>query len=244
MRFRLLFRKVSLWQRLTCVTTQDRVAFVGYTYDDLDRLESVMEYGWFERTPDQSNPEYGEVKRDYTGELTVQKFDLSNSDIIFDAASKSVACMLAEDTIVSKIELCPRVTSLPVTTMHRVRERDITVYAKNNDGDAWTKVTGWKYALNGDTGVITIGFPLFLEARYVKVNTIWDDRNEANESVESVDFATFANAAPTQRRVPPPKGMWANVLGRSPMKRSGSKRSGFGNSCNRWCTCEIATTIE
>ena len=51
----------------------------------------------------------------------------------------------------------------------------------------------------------------------------------------TTSISTLANAAPTQRRVPPPNGIQANVGGRLPMKRCGSKRSGSGNSSARSC---------
>ena len=44
----------------------------------------------------------------------------------------------------------------------------------------------------------------------------------------TTSISTLANAAPTQRRVPPPNGMQANVGGRLPMYRCGSNRSGVG----------------
>ena len=60
----------------------------------------------------------------------------------------------------------------------------------------------------------------------------------------TTSISTFAKAAPTQRRVPPPNGMKAKVEGRLPTKRCGSNRSGSSKSCSRAWMLSMATTIE
>ena len=56
----------------------------------------------------------------------------------------------------------------------------------------------------------------------------------------TTSISTLANAAPMQRRVPPPNGTHA-VGGLVPTNRYGSKRSGFGNTSGLACTLASAT---
>jgi hypothetical protein len=85
---------------------------------------------------------------------------------------------------VNKIELHP---SIPV---HRVNAQDIAVYASLENAQAgdpetadYVKVSGWTLVKDTQTGVLTLSFPRIFEARYLKITTIWDDRNIDNESI-------------------------------------------------------------
>jgi len=65
---------------------------------------------------------------------------------------------------------------------------DLSVYI-SSDNATYTKLSGWQLALNGD-GSITLNFPKIFTARYIKINTIWDDRDISDNSI---DESTFKN---------------------------------------------------
>ena len=93
----------------------------------------------------------------------------------------------------NKIELHP--TSLST----RVRAQDISVYISSDNIQMngttvsdYVQVTGWTLTTNTD-GSLSLKFPTIFQARYIKINTIWDDRDITNTSISN--YATFTNTA-------------------------------------------------
>ncbi|HUW44694.1 MAG TPA: hypothetical protein VMW50_02750, partial [Dehalococcoidia bacterium] len=163
----------------------------SYSYDAVNQLVGASENGWFQKKPSDLSPNYTTVDRDYLG-TTVLSFNAqaTTTPIALDMASRSVGVDLGAVYGVNKIELHPQATST------RVRAQDITVYISSDNATTagstvsdYTKVTGWTLTTNSD-GSLTLNFPTIFQARYLKINTIWDDRDINNKSV---DKATFKN---------------------------------------------------
>jgi hypothetical protein len=91
---------------------------------------------------------------------------------------------LLETRIVNRIEL------RPLSEAHRVRGRDLRVYARDDQAGDYREITGWRAQLGTD-GSVMIVFPAKLEARYLKIATVWDDRDI---DIAAVDSAQFRNA--------------------------------------------------
>jgi YD repeat-containing protein len=157
-------------------------------------LIGASENGWFQIKPSDLQPNYTTVDRDYLG-TTVLSFNAPVTDTIvhLDMAARSVGVDLGAVYGVNKIELHPQATST------RVRAQDISVYSSSDNATTtgatvsdYVPVTGWTLTTNAD-GSLTINFPTIFQARYIKINTIWDDRDITNTSVPN--YATFTNTA-------------------------------------------------
>ena len=164
-----------------------------YTYDALNQLIGASENGWFQKKPSDLAPSYTTVDRDYLG-TTVLSFNAqaTTAPIALDMASRSVGVDLGAVYGVNKIELHPQATST------RVRAQNITVYISSDNATTggstvsdYVPVTGWTLTTNSN-GSLTLNFPTIFQARYIKINTIWDDR-DINDV--SIDKATFVNTA-------------------------------------------------
>lgn len=170
-----------------------------YNYDELNQLVGTTENGWFQQKPDYVKPTLTTQDRDYDG-TTVLTFNAQetleeneSSVITLDMASRSVGIDLGTVYGVNKIELHPQ----NATT--RVRQQDIMVFVSSDNQATsnstvadYEPVTGWTMTTKGD-GSLTLTFPKIFQARYIKINTIWDDRDIANASIGS--YATFSNTA-------------------------------------------------
>ncbi len=170
-----------------------------YTYDALNRLKTSYEYGWFQKQPKDIAPDYGEVNRDYTGNesvnYSIKAVDSKDYTVVFDAASKSLACDLLTPLWVNKIELHPSVVA------HRVKKEDIAIYYSpgSGSGEEWVALDDYDIEKDGETGALVVYFHKAVETRYLKVSSIWDDRDVDNQSVFA--FATFTNTVSELFRV-------------------------------------------
>lgn len=172
----------------------------AYTYDQLNRLKTTYEYGWFQKNPSDIAPAYGEAARDYDGKASVNyaitPVDSHKQIVVLDAASKGIACDLLSPLWVNKLELMPDAIS------HRVRAKDIAIYyfSTNESGTAeWKKAENIDIEKDEATGVFTVYFHTAIETRYLKVTSIWDDRDIDNASV--ISYSTFKNYARDLLRV-------------------------------------------
>lgn len=165
----------------------------------LNRLETANERGWFQQQPEDISPAYSAYNRDYTGlsEVSVP-LDDENIEVSFDYASRGIACDLGSEYGVNKLEL------QPLSATHRVREKDIAIYVKGSSvspdvSETWVRLENWTMEKNALDGSLTIYFPEIVRTRYIKVTSIWDDRNAQNESI--ADYATFKNRVSSLLRV-------------------------------------------
>ena len=102
-----------------------------------------------------------------------------------DTASQSVGIDLGPHAPygVNRIELHPQAPSARVG-LHG----DLSVYI-SSDNVTYTKLAGWQLELNSD-GSISLNFPKIFQTRYIKINTIWDNRDIRDASI---DESTFRN---------------------------------------------------
>jgi RHS repeat-associated core domain len=171
-----------------------------YSYDAVNQLVGSSENGWFQKKPADISPQYTVADRDYSGSSILQ-FDSTKisqtSELKLDTASRSVGVDLGQEYGVNMIELHPKATNTP-EWHSRVRQQDLAVYVSSDNGTStsatsgYQQVTGWRLTTNSD-GSMLITFAKIETVRYIKVNTIWDDRDIDNESVD--DYATFTNKA-------------------------------------------------
>lgn len=156
-----------------------------YAYDQLNQLTTAQERGLFQKRPEETTVSHRAVDEDYRGTTPLTLEVEATEEVTLDYAARSVGVDLGTgDYLVNKIELHPR------NAAHRVRPQDLSVWSALTDGD-YTKITNWKLT-QGTDGSLTIVFETAFEARYVKINTIWDDRTMPNRKV---DRGTFKNQA-------------------------------------------------
>ena len=168
----------------------------SYSYDKLNQLIGTSEKGWFQKKPSDLSPTLTTKDRDYLGTKILSFNAPATTEIALDSASRSVGVDLGAVYGVNKIELHPANAS------HRVRQQDLSIYISLDNAQAssdpemsdYTKVTDLTMAAASD-GVLTLTFPTLFEARYIKITTIWDDRDIDNTSIDS--FSTFKNS-PTE----------------------------------------------
>ncbi len=120
--------------------------------------------------------------------FTVQPTDT----VKLDMASRSVGINLGAVYGVNKIQITPQ------NATHRVRQQDISVYISTDNNISsgttadYTQVTGWTFIQNTD-GSMVLEFPKIFQAQYIKINTVWDDRDINNASLDT--GATVSNTA-------------------------------------------------
>jgi RHS repeat-associated protein len=156
----------------------------SYVYDELNRLYTSTEQGWFLKTPEDlaGKVSYGVSDQDYQASNPVS-FSVAPTTVVkLDYASRSLTVNLGTVMGVNKIVLQPQ------RGLHRVRERDLAIYS-SSDNATYTLVTGWVFNQNSD-GSLVLQFPEIFSAQFVKVTTIWDDRDITNSPI---DKATFLN---------------------------------------------------
>lgn len=159
-----------------------------YIYDKVNRLVAASETGLFQKQPGDIEPDYGESSRDYSGMENNIKFTSENSKITLDADSKSVTCDLKKTVGINRLELFSE------TKNHRVKPEQISIYVKADPSAMkWEKIDRWTSAVNPEDGSINVYFPQIITARYLKVSTIWDDRDRDNKSV--LTYAMFEASA-------------------------------------------------
>jgi RHS repeat-associated protein len=160
----------------------------SFTYDQRNMLKQADENGLFRKTPEESAGDlsYGNVSRDIDGQkiLVFSSDSTFSTGIQLDTAAQSLGAFMTKAYIIQKIELEPE----PDNRQHRVRTQDLAVYvsmtntaAQGSEDPSWTPVP-YHATKDEDTGVITIIFNERIQAKYVKVTTIWDDRDEENLS--------------------------------------------------------------
>jgi RHS repeat-associated protein len=147
------------------------------------------EQGLFQQKPKDlaGVAQYSTQDSDYQPTTQVLSFTANiqpTDKLKLDLGSRSVGIDLGAVYGVNKIVITPQ------NAAHRVRQQDIRLYA-SNDNLSYTKITGWSFTKNTD-GSMVLTFPVLFQARYLKINTIWDDRDIPGVVV---DNSTVSNTA-------------------------------------------------
>ncbi len=171
--------------------TQEKDTF---TYDDLNRLKTSNLNGKF------TNDNYeqfdlsrmSEIDRDIDGmktESIPNSHFVPTEKVTLDEKGKSFVYDFEETKEIQKIELFK--TNLEKKS--RIRERDLHIYTKQNETDGWEELTpdNWNYEVDPKNQSIHFNLKETLKTRFIKIRTIWDDRNIDNENVS--DYVTFTN---------------------------------------------------
>ncbi len=167
-----------------------------FTYDGLNRLVKSNLKGKF------SNDTYEqfylfnmkEIDRDIDGMASETKATLNGQlfpadKVTLDEKGKSFVYDFKEEKEIQKIELFK--TNLEKTS--RIRERDLHIYTKQNEADGWSELTpdNWNYVVDPENQSIHFNLKTSLKTRFIKIRTIWDDRDLDNNNVS--DYVTFTN---------------------------------------------------
>lgn len=167
-----------------------------YEYDSFDRLKSSNLYGKFSKnTSKEMDPFFiNEIYRDIDGkasesESTLNGAMFNSTSVVLDANAKSFVYDFTESKEIHKLELY----KTKPTTKSRIRERDIHVYTKNKDELGWNEIDhkDWIYITDKKNESIHIILKNSVSAEFLKIRTIWDDRNIENEGVSK--YSTFEN---------------------------------------------------
>ena len=167
-----------------------------FTYDGLNRLVTSSLKGKFSNdTYEQFNLfNMKEIDRDIDGMASETKATLNGKlfpadKVTLDEKGKSFVYDFKEEKEIQKIELFK--TNLEKTS--RIRERDLHIYTKQNEDDGWTELTpdNWNYVVDPKNQSIHFNLKTSLKTRFIKIRTIWDDRDIDNNNVS--DYVTFSN---------------------------------------------------
>ena len=164
----------------------------SFTYDGLNRLVTSSLKGKFSNdTYEQFNlVNMSEIDRDIDGMAVEQKGQFYQADnVTLDENGKSFVYDFKEEKEIQKIELFK--TNLEKTS--RIRERDLHIYTKQNEADGWIELTpdSWNYEVDSKNQSIHFNLKETLKTRFIKIRTIWDDRDIDNNNVS--DYVTFSN---------------------------------------------------
>ena len=166
-------------------TSLDTEKLSSFEYDAANRLTNSYMEGEFEsKTAEQlTTSNFSYINRDLVGtkQELVKYEDLP--EIIFDTSARSYVYKFSGTKEIRAIELYPK------SKVHRVRERDVHIYVKQSSEDAWKEVRNWKFNKDEKNGKLSFVFKEAVRAGYVKVRSVWDDRNVDNKSID--DYSTF-----------------------------------------------------
>ena len=163
-----------------------------FTYDGLNRLVTLSLKGKFSNdTYEQFNlVNMSEIDRDIDGMAVEQKGQFYQADkVTLDEKGKSFVYDFTEEKEIQKIELFK--TNLERKS--RIRERDLHIYTKQNEPDGWRELTpdNWNYVVDSKNQSIHFNLKTSLKTQFIKIRTIWDDRDLYNNNVS--DYVTFSN---------------------------------------------------
>ena len=165
-----------------------------YEYDAVNRLvESKLQGKFVNDTYEELDLFHmNEISRDIDGmkngyTLNGQFFPADK--VTLDENGKSFVYDFGEQKEIQKIELFKN--NLSVSS--RVRERDVHVYTKQDEEDGWSELlpAGWKCEVDSRNQSIHFNLKNTLKTRFIKIRTIWDDRDIDNKNVS--DYVTFTN---------------------------------------------------
>ncbi len=160
-----------------------------YNYDAINQLIGTTENGWFQQSPQDiaNGVSYGTVDRDLRGTKVISYNATPSTLIKLDVAARSVGIDLGAVYKFNKIKLTPDQVD------HRVVQSDLTILI-SNDNQTYSplQTSDWTFSSNSSDGSFTITMNQLQQARFVKVNTIWDDRDINNQTV---DHSTFYGSA-------------------------------------------------
>ena len=171
----------------------------SFVYDGINRLTQSRLKGKFSSdTYEQFDLFHmNEIARDIDGtasendtEHTVLNGQFFPADkVTLDENGKSFVYDFTEVKEIQKIELFK--TNLERKS--RIRERDWHIYTKQNKDDGWTELASdnWNYEVDPKNQSIHFNLKNSLKTQFLKIRTIWDDRNIENENVS--DYVTFSN---------------------------------------------------
>ncbi len=133
-----------------------------------------------------------EIDRDIDGmknEATLNGQFFPADKVTLDEQGKSFVYDFAEEKEIQKIELFK--TNLEKNS--RIRERDLHIYIKLDEADEWSELTPdcWNYEVDSKNQSIHFNFKETVTARFIKIRTIWDDRDIDNNNVS--EYVTFKN---------------------------------------------------
>ncbi|BDC93219.1 hypothetical protein TRBR_13160 [Treponema bryantii] len=167
-----------------------------FKYDKLNRLESSKLQGRFNKNYYEiiDNENILEIDRDIDG-MTSEKTSTLNGQffpaekVTLDEKGKSFVYDFTEEKEIQKIELFK--TNLERKS--RIRERDLHIYTKQNEADGWEELNpdNWNYVVDSKNQSIHLNLKNTLKTQFIKIRTIWDDRDLDNNNVS--DYVTFSN---------------------------------------------------
>ena len=135
-----------------------------------------------------------EIDRDIDGMASDQRASLNRQffpadKVTLDEKGKSFVYDFKEEKEIQKIDLFK--TNLEKTS--RICERDLHIYTKQNEADGWSELTpdNWNYVVDPENQSIHFNLKTSLKTRFIKIRTIWDDRDIDNNNVS--DYVTFSN---------------------------------------------------
>jgi RHS repeat-associated protein len=156
-----------------------------FQYDLLNQLLYANLKGDFEINPDEEVQTVGKVRNDYNKQTPLE-FAVQAPDIIeMDYAAGSIGVDLLAPVKVNRIELKPN------SPLHRITAGTVRVYISQNNL-AYTKVDGWRYETR-DKGGFAIILDTPVTARYVKLKSLYDDRDVEYNPVNKSTFANVPN---------------------------------------------------
>jgi RHS repeat-associated protein len=159
----------------------------SYSYNSLNQLIFAGLEGKFELASDpHKDDQYtGRVLEDYEGQETIR--EVQNTELIeLDYAAGSIGVALGGTYPVTRLELTPD------SPVHRVEERNLDVYYSTNNYE-YTEVAQGDYELTiNEEGQIKIIFTEPVSARYIKIKSYFDDRDENFEPVNKAEFVNEA----------------------------------------------------
>ena len=165
-----------------------------FTYDSLNRLVSSKLKGKFTNDTYEQFAMYNmnEIDRDIDGmknEGTLNGQFFPADKVTLDEKGKSFVYDFAGEKEIQRIELFK--TNLEKNS--RIRERDLHIYIKLDEVDEWSELTPdcWNYEVDSKNQSIHFNLKETLKTRFIKIRTIWDDRDIDNNNVS--EYVTFTN---------------------------------------------------
>ena len=152
----------------------------SYQYDALNRLLYAELKGKFENIPEEEGQRQYRTLDDYDGQQSLELIEREAEIVELDYAAGSIGVGFSDTQKITKIKLTPQKTE------HRLKKRHLAVYC-GLDNEQFIEVSDWEYIEKGD-GEVLILLKEPIEARYIKVKTYLDERDEKLNPVNKAEF--------------------------------------------------------
>lgn len=151
-----------------------------FGYDSMNQLIYAQLQGYFEVDAREEKQQVGLAREDYFGQEPLAAVVDETEIIELDYAAGSIGVDLLSVFPVTRVELTPQ------APVNRVQAESLRLYG-SMDGSGYLEISGWTMRKK-ENGLLEIVLDMPTEARFLKVHSLYDERDEDFNPVNKSEF--------------------------------------------------------